>query len=59
MARWEKVLDMAQLNAELKRGPGAAEHKLEAKMKAGDEAPLEEADRAAAAAEETAPPAGA
>ena len=32
---------------------------LEAKMKAGDEAPLEEADRAAAAAEETAPPAGA
>ena len=32
---------------------------LEAKRKAGDEAPLEEADRAAAAAEETAPPAGA
>jgi aerobic C4-dicarboxylate transport protein len=28
VARWEKVLDMAQLNAELKRGPVAAEQKL-------------------------------
>ncbi|MBC8038146.1 MAG: dicarboxylate/amino acid:cation symporter, partial [Rhizobiales bacterium] len=28
VARWEKVLDMAQLQAELKRGPVAAEQKL-------------------------------
>ena len=28
VARWEKVLDMKQLNAELKRGPVAAEQKL-------------------------------
>ncbi len=28
VARWEKVLDIAQLQAELKRGPIAAEHKL-------------------------------
>ena len=28
VARWEKVLDMAQLHAELKRGPVAAEQKL-------------------------------
>jgi aerobic C4-dicarboxylate transport protein len=28
VARWEKVLDMKQLDAELKRGPVAAEQKL-------------------------------